>query len=278
MFEEYATAAGPSSVIGLDLHTVWHVLADSQYDINLDRSIQTSRQIHTHGGTGLIALKSIAGRGCIRFRNRGDIVLTGDSLVLFDWQQLQRYRCLDSSWHFWWFEFNAYGPADFRLYVPMAILPLPDEPGRFRLISSLLRKHSQSSRRMASALFLQTLYEWLAGESGNDATERHFDAIDQVIDLMYSRFNPPMTIEQMAGMAGLSVRHFRNLFQKATGESPKKYYNQVRLTLGRELLRQRQFTITQIASRLGFSSPYHFSREYKRLFGISPSQTNPHHN
>ena len=81
----------------------------------------------------------------------------------------------------------------------------------------------------------------------------------------------PVSVSKLARQAGMSERWFRSIFREITGQSPKEYYDILRLDTAAELLRMGRANVTQIAQRLGFSSPFHLSRAFKTRHGLSPS-------
>ena len=83
-----------------------------------------------------------------------------------------------------------------------------------------------------------------------------------------SRFSIP----EMAKMCGISESTLRRLFRRHFGTSPQEYRRKIRLTAGKELLRNRDITIKEVAARCGFDSPLRFSRLFKACFGITPHE------
>ncbi|MBR6602626.1 MAG: helix-turn-helix transcriptional regulator, partial [Clostridia bacterium] len=79
-------------------------------------------------------------------------------------------------------------------------------------------------------------------------------------------------IEELHGVAGINPKHYRNLFIKKFGVSPKEYVTLLRLKMAEELLLGEKYSITQIALLLGFCDVYHFSKVFKEKKGISPSE------
>ena len=75
----------------------------------------------------------------------------------------------------------------------------------------------------------------------------------------------------MARMAGLGERRFRHVFASATGQSPKRFHEGLRLEFGRQLLMAGRIKLDDVADRTGFSSAFHFSRAFKKKFGHPPS-------
>jgi len=74
----------------------------------------------------------------------------------------------------------------------------------------------------------------------------------------------------MADIACLSARRFRQVFEQATGQSPKKYFDKLRLDTAAEMLLTTPYSIEQLTEKLGYSSQFHFSKAFKASFGKSP--------
>ena len=70
----------------------------------------------------------------------------------------------------------------------------------------------------------------------------------------------------------MSRSKFANLFTQMIGETPLAYLQQHRLRLASQHLRQGQFSIQQIAHKVGYSSETAFSQTFKRTFDLTPSQ------
>lgn len=85
-----------------------------------------------------------------------------------------------------------------------------------------------------------------------------------------THLHEPMTVEMLAKQAGLSVSGFHNKFKQITSHSPIQYIKQLRLTRARTLI-QSGISVTQAALDVGYQSPSQFSREFRRQYGISPS-------
>ncbi|WP_250162442.1 helix-turn-helix transcriptional regulator [Psychrobacter sp. WY6] len=64
---------------------------------------------------------------------------------------------------------------------------------------------------------------------------------------------------------------FHQHFKEITQLSPLQYQKSLRLMKARQLIQLGEAQVSQIAMQVGYESPSQFSREYKRLFGVSPS-------
>lgn len=96
------------------------------------------------------------------------------------------------------------------------------------------------------------------------------EAIIRAKKYIQSHYHEPITLEDIAGAACLSQSHFCRLFKQETGFTPIEYLNSVRLENAKTLLLYSNYTLTEIADRVGFSSIHYFSRCFKKHEGISP--------
>ncbi len=78
------------------------------------------------------------------------------------------------------------------------------------------------------------------------------------------------TIAALAAECGLPVNSFLKKFRAATGFSPYRYILNQRYALAARLLEETQMTIDAICEQVGFRDRFHFSREFKKVYGIPP--------
>ncbi|MFY9213052.1 MAG: GlxA family transcriptional regulator [Aestuariivita sp.] len=93
-----------------------------------------------------------------------------------------------------------------------------------------------------------------------------------ILQIMENNIEDPLTPDEIADLVSLSNRQIERLFGTHLNCSPKKYYLQMRLDKARDLLRQTGLSVTEICVACGFRSISHFSKCYRRAFGISPSR------
>jgi AraC-like DNA-binding protein len=96
------------------------------------------------------------------------------------------------------------------------------------------------------------------------------EAIIKAKKHIQSHFHEPIVLEDIAQVACLSQSHFCRLFKQETGFTPIEYLNSVRLEYAKTLLLYSNYTLTEIADRVGFSSIHYFSRCFKKYEGVSP--------
>jgi AraC-like DNA-binding protein len=80
------------------------------------------------------------------------------------------------------------------------------------------------------------------------------------------------TVPELASLSGLSRAAFARAFQDALGQAPMQYLTEWRMTLARDHLRSGELTLTQIADRTGYTSPYAFAAAFRRHNGQPPGR------
>lgn len=97
-------------------------------------------------------------------------------------------------------------------------------------------------------------------------------AIADVIRYMEEHLTEPLDFEMLAVESGFSTNHFRKLFRDATGLSPVKYLNRLRITKACEYMQKEQRSAREAAELVGFIDMNYFSRMFKQVMGVPPSR------
>ncbi len=79
-------------------------------------------------------------------------------------------------------------------------------------------------------------------------------------------------IEQLAQIAGMSATKFKTYFKQVFGNPPMKYRQKIRMEYARQLLENKQKTISEISYELGYAHPSKFMLAYKKAFHQLPSK------
>ena len=88
---------------------------------------------------------------------------------------------------------------------------------------------------------------------------------------MASNFDKNLTLNDIARVANLSPSFFHSLFKQTKGRTPHEYLLQLRISMGKNLLRNCSKSLAEIALLCGFDSQSYFSYIFKRETGISPN-------
>ncbi|WP_020574354.1 helix-turn-helix transcriptional regulator [Actinopolymorpha alba] len=93
-----------------------------------------------------------------------------------------------------------------------------------------------------------------------------------VLTYIADHFSNPITLAELALVVGVSPTHLCHLFRNAVGLSPFQYLQRYRMRRARDLLETTDLVVADIGRRVGFSDPAYFSRAFRRLEGMTPSQ------
>ncbi|MCL6459618.1 MAG: AraC family transcriptional regulator, partial [Gorillibacterium sp.] len=92
----------------------------------------------------------------------------------------------------------------------------------------------------------------------------------QVCEYIDAHYYENFTLARMADMSHMSVSYFSMLFKKTTGQTFLNYLNLVRLQKAKELLREPDLKIYEIADMAGYTSLPYFNRIFKQIVQITP--------
>lgn len=104
------------------------------------------------------------------------------------------------------------------------------------------------------------------------AQQGRFGAIFRTLQRIHSAYGETLTVEQMALDAAMSVPTFHHHFRTVTGSTPIQYLKSIRLHQARLLMLRHDMGAARAAAAVGYESASQFGREFKRLFGATPTQ------
>ena len=96
-------------------------------------------------------------------------------------------------------------------------------------------------------------------------------------DHMDAHFTEPLTLANVAQVAGYSPYHFARAFSRAFGVSPIAYLATRRVERAKDLLRHANLTVTEICHAVGFTSLGTFSARFADMVGVAPSAYRAEH-
>jgi AraC-like DNA-binding protein len=103
------------------------------------------------------------------------------------------------------------------------------------------------------------------------AMRGQFGRIGRSLRLIHASYTQPLDVTQLAGAAGMSVPSFHSHFKAVTQVSPMQYVKSTRLHQARLLMVREYLTAEAAGHAVGYASPSQFTREFKRLFGLTPA-------
>lgn len=92
-----------------------------------------------------------------------------------------------------------------------------------------------------------------------------------MVDFLDSNVEKQNQVSDLVDHFSLSRSTIQSLFNKYANTTPKNYINTIRLNRSKQMIRETQMTLSQIADYLGYGSIQYFSRAFSKEFGLSPS-------
>ncbi|MDQ0891593.1 AraC-like DNA-binding protein [Paenibacillus sp. V4I9] len=227
----------------------------------------------------------ISGKGVFSSQGEEYELGAGDSFVIEPEQLISYVSDETDPWHYCWIAFTGTQAA--ALVASTGVNPLQPIintkrnrhiPVLFRHIQQALRS-KQANAQLKSIGYLHLLLgeycEILSASTlASAVTEAESDRIvQQAIHYLSTQYAEPITIELMAESLGYNRAYLSRMFKRHTKVTPVTFLLKLRVDKARLLLRERlELTIEQIASSVGFYDPLYFSKQFRRWYGVSPSE------
>jgi serine phosphatase RsbU (regulator of sigma subunit)/DNA-binding GntR family transcriptional regulator/AraC-like DNA-binding protein len=109
-------------------------------------------------------------------------------------------------------------------------------------------------------------------EEGCDGVGLTPACVRRVTELAHAKIEDGLTLDEMAESAGLSTGHFSQMFRKSTGETPHQFVLRLRVERAKEMLRDADARVLDVAVACGFKTQQHFARVFRRMCGASPTE------
>ncbi len=122
-------------------------------------------------------------------------------------------------------------------------------------------------RQLATTLLLECI----------ELSNKHFEVkpdadISKALAFIHENVEGVFSVKDVANACFLSESHFKSKFKNTVGLSPLDYIQRKKIEKSKELIQSGQFSLTEIAMQLGFSSSQYFSSVFKKYTGKKPSQ------
>lgn len=227
----------------------------------------------------------ISGKGVFSSQGEEYELGAGDSFVIEPEQLISYVSDETDPWHYCWIAFTGIQAA--ALVASTGVNPLQPIihtkrnrhiPVLFRHIQQALRSKKANAQLKSIGYLHLLLGEYCETLSASTlagvVTEAESDRIvQQAIHYLSTQYAEPITIELMAESLGYNRAYLSRMFKRHTKVTPVTFLLKLRVDKARLLLRERlELTIEQIASSVGFYDPLYFSKQFRRWYGVSPSE------
>ena len=103
--------------------------------------------------------------------------------------------------------------------------------------------------------------------------KNRLEIIKKAVDYIHENYtSESLKIDELSALCDITPEYFRKIFKSFYGISPIKYINNLKITRAKELLESKLYSVSEVATQSGYNELCHFSREFKKHTGFSPSE------
>ena len=139
----------------------------------------------------------------------------------------------------------------------------------FRQISDTLSEGFRFSARRALAGICFELLQYLSVPEDSVSI---IPALKIATEWIALHFSEPLTMDQLAKKAGISVASLTRLFRRYLKTTPYRYLISYRMRYAEYLLKKQTFSIKEVADKAGYRNPLNFSTEFRKYYFCSPRE------
>ncbi len=138
------------------------------------------------------------------------------------------------------------------------------QPGRYYLVQAQMMK------------MLILIYRSITEKPRDEIVGVTFESysknyvVQKIIQYLKANYSQHISLDQIAQNMYLSPVYISKIFKEKTGDSPINYLIQIRLGKAKEMLEENRGSIRMIAAQVGYDDVYHFSKLFKKHYGVSP--------
>ena len=132
----------------------------------------------------------------------------------------------------------------------------------------------QYIRILLEFFLLHIRRRYLTGMTVSDTAikPRRSELFMQIVTYMENHISDKLTIEQICRDNMIGRTQLQKLFQKECGQGIIEYFSKLKIDSAKHLIRSGKLNFSQIAETLGYSSVHYFSRQFKKITDMTPSE------
>ncbi len=188
-----------------------------------------------------------------------------------------------SSWTIWWLHLRGEGVPELQRLLGMDEHPFAMG---FRSVTAAVALWDQIVRNLERGPTPARLVEnsglaWhlLTRVAIDHAEPGKVSPLGRAIRFLEDNIDRAVAVGELAALVGLSPSHLSAQFRRASGGGITAYHQGLKMARARALLDTTDLAVTQIARAVGYDDPLYFSRQFRKMHSLSPTQyrLSPHH-
>jgi AraC family transcriptional regulator of arabinose operon len=234
-----------------------------------------------HGSSSWLAILTVEGSGCFGYRGGRYASKAGD-LCLLQPRVFHSYGILDGEaiWDLRWAHFQprthweplldwpALGAGISRVHLEGEEFSRACE--RLDEAARLMWRQDATDELLAMVALEEILIR--AHRQAIQPRVRRDPRIEHAVEFAAKHLAEPLGLNELAAAVSLSPSRFGHIFQSEMGISPCAFLERQRLGRALQMLEVSNVSVQEIATKVGFESPFYFSNRFRRAFGMSPSE------
>lgn len=245
----------------------YEIRQDETYDWDGRKRGQTPFSVLQH---------TISGEGRLRYENRSYRVGAGETLLVLVPHNHRYWLEKDSRWEYFWISMNGEEALRIHRLILSAAGPvLKLQQGTIDQLAdcSLRLVRDADTPAKASAIAYAAAMALYDDVFGSHAFAADQSAMQRVIDHINANLDKPLPVNELAEVSGLSRAHFSRVFAESEGLPPAEFVLQQRMQRAAKLLTNAAFLpVKEVAIMSGFDDANYFSKAFRRVYGINPTE------
>lgn len=279
----YANAAylGNTHFDNADFSEALTVKSCGNYRLIKRRSFTTHRP---HGRTDYQLLYIASGQTRFFF-DENETVLSAGNVVIYRPGETQKYIYYSAEKpEVFWIHFSGTEAEHILQHYGLdgnKVFHTGTSPEFNRLFLQIIRELQTSAPRFREqlSLLLQNILLLTARCAEQKESQSGFNQeLDHAVHFFNDNYKSDISIEDYAAKCHVSLSWFIRCFKKYTGITPMQYILSTRIASAQSLLESSAYTVSEIASIVGYDNPMYFSRIFKKQTGMSPMKYRKKHN
>ena len=225
--------------------------------------------------TSYLILYTTSGQGLLEYDGE-TYSLPADSVFFIDCQNYHKYRIDADRWEFYWVHFDGATTDGYYQHFFEKSGPVVDV-GTSPEILDIIRKiiftnktKQQQSELITSGLLVELMTELILSSNSITKESQMPETIREIILYIEQNYHKPITLDEISRNFALSKYHLSRQIHKYTGFSPVEYLIRQRITSAKELLKNTDLSLAEIAETVGISTENHFCTLFKARTDITP--------
>ncbi|WP_456286434.1 AraC family transcriptional regulator [Microbacterium sp. JZ70] len=238
------------------------------------------RRVRSKGARETIVILCVTGAGTVRMGADTYTLTPGACITIPPLTPHEYQASFDDPWTIWWMHVRGTDVAE--LTGPLLGIPQPltrlraveGVAGLFDELVGLLERRLSPAHMLAAAGVAWQLLTRIVADSLLPAEG---SPLERAMRFLEARVDGNIQVSELAAMVGMSPSHLSALFRRATGGGPGAFHTSLKMARARNLLDTTALTVTEIARAVGYTDPLYFSRHFRRVHGVNPTQYRAQH-